>query len=114
MALTLPTPADVQALYDFIIERVEEEWAAINGDEPLHEDHFEAAQRFYRISNSNKLALAGTAAYLHTLLKTGDTEQATLAWNYLTQAGEQWRDHPDHLADWENPQMAQVRALIGG
>ncbi|MFG3585152.1 hypothetical protein [Streptomyces sp. NPDC047990] len=114
MALTLPADADVQALYTFITERVEEEWAAINGNGPLHDDYPEAAAGFYRISNSNKLALAGAAAYIHTLLKLGDTEQAELAWNHLTAAGEQWRDHPDHLADWENPQQAQIRALLGG
>lgn len=114
MALTVPTSADAQALYEFIMERVEEEWAAINGNETLHDEHPEAAARFYRVSNSNKSALAGTAECLTGLLDRGDEEQAERAWHFLTSAGEQWRDHPGYLARWENPQLATVRQMIAG
>lgn len=111
MAVTLPTADDVQALYDFIYQRADEEWEAINSDDTLDP---EAAARFYRVSNSNKLAITGTAELLTSLLERGAEEQVERAWHLLTSAGEQWRDHPDYLDRWENPQLARVRQMIAG
>ncbi|GHK05426.1 hypothetical protein SY2F82_72230 [Streptomyces sp. Y2F8-2] len=112
MAIIMPTADDAQALYDFIMERANEEWAAINGDDTLDPD---AAARFYRISNSNKLGLAGLTAYIVDLLKRGDdNEQAALAWDHLTAAGEEWREHPDYLPRWENAKRAEIRRQLAG
>ncbi|MEV0641495.1 hypothetical protein AB0I77_42545 [Streptomyces sp. NPDC050619] len=106
MAVTVPTADDVQALYAFILERADEEHAAtMDGD---------AIARFCRISNSNKLAVTGTTAYVLDLLKQGDIEQAALAWDHLTAAGEEWREHPDYLARWETPKRAEIRRQLTG
>lgn len=111
MPLTVPTADDAQSLYDFIMQRANEEWEAINGDDTLDPN---AAARFYRVSNSNKLAITATAECLAGLLGRGDDEQTERAWHLLTSAGEQWRDHPGYLARWENPQLAAVRQMIAG
>lgn len=105
MSVTVPTADDAQALYAFIMERANEEWEATIGDETMAPD---AVARFCRISNSNKLGVTGTTAYIVDLLRQGDVEQAALAWVHLTAAGEEWRDHPDYLTRWENPQQAEI------
>ncbi|TXS68918.1 hypothetical protein [Streptomyces sp. sk2.1] len=105
------TADDVQALQAFIEDRVNEEWEAINTDEDLDPD---AAARFYRVSNSNKYGLAGMAESVVHLLAQGNAEAVERAWHLLTGAGEQWREHPDYLSAWENPQMARVRLALGG
>lgn len=111
MAVTVPTADDVQALYDFILERADEEHAATLNDGTMEPD---AQARFWRVSNSNKLTLTSTAECLVHLLASGDDEQAAPAWHQLTAAGEEWRDHPDHLPVWENVQRAQIRQQLGG
>jgi hypothetical protein len=113
MTITLPTADDAQALHAFILQRADEEHAAIIeaiGNDTIHPD---VATRFYRISNSNKLAITGTAAYVVDLLGRGENEQAALAWDHLTAAGEEWRDHPDYLPRWENAQRARIRQQLG-
>ncbi|MGW7283918.1 hypothetical protein ACWGH4_00205 [Streptomyces sp. NPDC054847] len=111
MAVTIPAADDVQALQAFLEERVNEEWEAINTDEDLDPD---AAARFNRVSNSNKHGIAGMAEAVSYLLAQDDAEGAERAWHLLTGAGEQWRDHPDYLSVWENPQLARVRQALGG
>lgn len=74
----------------------------------------DAIARFCRISNSNKLGITGTAAYLVDLLKQGDVEQAALAWDHMTAAGEEWKEHPDFLSAWENVQRAKIRQQFAG
>lgn len=111
MAITMPTANDVHALHEFILQRAEEEHAATIDDETIEPD---AAARFYRISNSNKYGLVGLAESVARLLAQGDVEKVERAWHLLTGAGEQWRDHPDYLSAWENPQMASVRLALGG
>jgi hypothetical protein len=110
MPVTVPTVQDAQALLNFLIERTDEEWQAIHGDPDTDP---EAQARFYRISNSNKLALNAAAQALVDLLDHDDTEQAALAWHRLTAAGEEWRDHPDYLPAFENLQRAQIRQQLG-
>lgn len=111
MAVTVPSADDVQALYAFIMERAEEEHAATLDDGTMEPD---AMARFWRVSNSNKRAITATAECLADLLYRGDDELAERAWHLLTGAGEQWKEHPDFLPVWENPQLAQVRQLIAG
>jgi hypothetical protein len=117
MAVTVPTPTDAQALFDFIMERVDEEFEAAQARlETLDDDDtagIEDHARFIRVSNSNKLALHGTAEALGGYFAQGDSEEVERAWHLLTSAGEQWRDHPGHQAVWENPQMASVRLALG-
>ncbi|MDX3232906.1 hypothetical protein [Streptomyces sp. ME19-01-6] len=111
MAITVPTADDVQALHAFIYERADEEHAAAM-DDPTMDGA--AMERFSRVSNSNKYAITATAELLVGLLSRGDDEQVARAWHCLTGAGEQWRDHPDYLARWENAQLAQIRQQLGG
>ncbi|MET9375138.1 hypothetical protein ABZX98_13425 [Streptomyces sp. NPDC002992] len=111
MAITVPAAEDVQALYEFIMQRAEEEHAATIGDEALDPD---AMAHFWRISNSNKLAITGAAESLGILLSRGELEQAERTWHLLTAAGEQWLNHPDHLPAWENSQAASVRQMLAG
>lgn len=108
MPITVPNADDVQALHSFIQARNEEEWEAIRSD-PASSD--EAVERFRRVSNSNKLALAGSTAYLLHLLKDQQLAQAERVWETLTTCGEQWQDHPDWNAAWTNP--ARARLLQG-
>ncbi|MFF1843039.1 hypothetical protein ACFVW9_15000 [Streptomyces sp. NPDC058217] len=116
MSLTTPTPADVKALSDFMLQRADEEWEAMHASHENDTLDPDDAARFYRISNSNKLGIAGTTAGLLGLLERGDApEQVSSVWHFLTAAGEEWRDHPDYEADsWENPQRALVRQMIAG
>ncbi|MEU9849276.1 hypothetical protein [Streptomyces sp. NPDC047985] len=114
MTTTVPTDDDVKALYSFIMQRADEEWAAINGDEALHATHPDAAARFYRVSNSNKLAVTSTRRCLADLLDRGDDKLAELIWHLLTAAGEEWKDHPDYLPRWENHQRAEIRRQLAG
>lgn len=108
----LPTTDDAQALYEFILARANEEWEATSNDETLTP---EAAARFYRISNSNKLAITAATGYVMDLLKRGyDDEQAARVWDHLTAAGEEWRDNADYQVRWENPQRARIRSAIAG
>ncbi|MER6092473.1 hypothetical protein [Streptomyces bluensis] len=111
MAVAVPSATDVQLLHTFIMERADEEHAATIDDDTMEPD---AMDRFWRISNSNKLAITATAECLAHLLNRGDDEQAARAWHLLTSAGEQWKDHPDYLPVWENAQLARVRQLIAG
>ncbi|MER5916431.1 hypothetical protein ABT124_40095 [Streptomyces sp. NPDC001982] len=111
MAITVPTADDVQALYDFIMERANEEHAATMDDDTMNPD---AMARFWRISNSNKFAITCTTAYLLDLLNRDDVEQATLTWDHMTAAGEQWKEHPDFLPVWENAKLAQIRQQLAG
>ncbi|MCX4680804.1 hypothetical protein OG413_36950 [Streptomyces sp. NBC_01433] len=74
----------------------------------------DALTRFCSISNCNKLAVTSASAYILDLLKQGDAEQAALTWHYLTAAGEEWREHPDHLHRWENIQRAEIRRQLAG
>ncbi|WUD72112.1 hypothetical protein OG937_10640 [Streptomyces sp. NBC_00510] len=119
MANTMPTADDVQSLHAFIMDRANEDWAAAQehraatAEESAAED--EALARFNRISNSHKLAITCTAAYVLDLLNNeGDDEQTELAWDHMTQAGEQWKDHPGFLPAWQNAKMAQIRQMIAG
>lgn len=112
MSVTVPTADDAQALYAFIMARANEDWESTIGDEALAPD---AVARFCRISNSNKLGVTGTTAYIVDLLRRGDdVEQAALAWDHLTAAGEEWREHPDYLPRWENAQRAEIRQQLTG
>ncbi|WP_327749720.1 hypothetical protein [Streptomyces europaeiscabiei] len=112
MPVTEPTADDAQALYAFIMERANEEWEATIGDEIMDPD---AVARFCRTSNSNKLGVTGTTAYIVDLLRRGDNvEQSALARDHLTAAGEEWREHPYYLARWENPQRAEIRRQLAG
>ncbi|MFE5596639.1 hypothetical protein [Streptomyces sp. NPDC056549] len=110
MTTTVPTAADAQELYDFICQRVDEEHAAAVADETLQG---EAQLRFWRVSNSNKHGLAGTAESISHHLAQGDAEAAERAWHLLTGAGEQWMDHPEYLPVWQNPTLASVRQALG-
>jgi hypothetical protein len=112
MAIAVPTADDVQALYAFLLERANEEHAAATADDTTMDSN--AIERFCRISNSNKLGITATTAYVLDLLKQDDLEQAALAWDHLTAAGEEWRAHPDYLARWENVQRAEIRRQLGG
>jgi hypothetical protein len=111
MAVTTPTADVVQALYDFLMQRADDEWAAVHGDDTLAPD---AAACFYRISNSNKLALTSTAKCLVGLLERDKSEQAAHTWHLMTAAGEEWREHPDYLPVWENAQRAEIRQRLAG
>ncbi|MEY9933912.1 hypothetical protein ABH926_008575 [Catenulispora sp. GP43] len=109
MPITVPTADDAEAVYAFIIERANEEFEATIGDETLSSD---AMDRFSRISNAHKLGITGLTAYIVDLVNRGDIEQAALAWDHLTAAGEEWRDHPDYLPAWENVQRAEIRSSL--
>lgn len=109
---TIPTTADVEVLYAFILARAEEERTTAEADEDFDLD---AMARFSRISNAHKLTLTGTTAYILDLLRRNDDpEQVALAWHHLTAAGEEWKDHPDYLPHWQNPQRAEVRRALQG
>ncbi|MER5556368.1 hypothetical protein ABT001_32725 [Streptomyces sp. NPDC002793] len=106
MATTLPTADDVQELHQFIQDRNEEEWQHARAAEDLPDAHFDSIRR---LSNSNKLALAGTTAYLLATLSQGQTEQAARVWDYLTSCGEQWQEHPNWNNTWANPARSALR-----
>ncbi|MFF2571183.1 hypothetical protein [Streptomyces sp. NPDC058084] len=110
MPVTVPTAEHAQALYDFIRYRSDEDHAAALADQTLEGDAYD---RFFRISNCNKYGIAAAAESISYLLDHGDTEGAARAWHLLTGAGEQWRDHPDYLPVWQNPQLASVRQTLG-
>lgn len=105
MPITVPTAEEAQELHTFLQHRNDEEWARSLDDLDLSE---EATERIRRVSNSNKLALAGTTAYLLDLLKRQEIAQAGRVWDYLTGCGEQWHDHPRWKPEWAN--AAQARA----
>ncbi|WP_329028300.1 hypothetical protein [Streptomyces sp. NBC_00690] len=106
MTTALPTTDDVQALHQFIQDRTEEEWKHASAAEDLPDSHFDTIRR---LSNSNKLALTGTTAYLLDTLKRGDNEQAARVWDYLTSCGEQWQEHSAWKTAWANPARAALR-----
>ncbi|MER0442973.1 hypothetical protein ABR738_00025 [Streptomyces sp. Edi4] len=110
MPETVPSVTDVRELAEFISLRVNEEHDAALADETLEP---EAQARFFRVSNSNKHGLAGTAESILFHLDQDNAEAAERAWHLLTGAGEQWRDHPDFLPTWQNPQLASVRQALG-
>ncbi|MFI8790394.1 hypothetical protein [Streptomyces sp. NPDC055105] len=106
MSTTVPTADDVQALHQFIQDRNDEEWKHASAADDLPEAHFDTIRRLH---NSNKLALAGTTAYLLDTLRRGENEQASRVWDYLTSCGEQWQEHPDWKSAWSNPSRAALR-----
>ncbi|MFF0736924.1 hypothetical protein ACFYVK_35585 [Streptomyces chartreusis] len=114
MALTTPTPADVQALTDFILERANEEWEAASAAHEAGTLDEEAAARFYRISNCNKLGVASAGRALLGIVQHGAPDLAIELWHLLTAAGEEWSNHPDYSDVWENAQRARVRRMIAG
>ncbi|MEU2426880.1 hypothetical protein ABZ619_38710 [Streptomyces sp. NPDC007851] len=108
MNVTTPTAERVQALHRFIQDRNEEAWQRALSADDLSADHLDA---FRRVNNSNKLALAGTTAYLlHELSRWGEASpQALRLWDHLTQCGEEWQDHPGWKPEWANPARAALR-----
>jgi len=103
---TLPTTAQVHALHKFIQERNEDEWKGALADYNLSDTWVESVRR---LSNSTRLAVAGTTAYLIACLVQEQHAQAAHAWDYLTGCGEQWQEHPDWKAEWANPARAALR-----
>lgn len=106
MPITLPTAEDAQALHKFIQDRNEDEWQQALADDDLSEARLDSIRR---LSNTTKLALAGTAAYLLATLTQGQNEQAGRLWDHLTSCGEEWQDHPDWRPTWANPARAALK-----
>jgi hypothetical protein len=106
MATALPTADDVQALHQFMQDRNEDEWQHASAAEDLPDTHFDAIRR---LTNCNRLTLAGTTAYLLAALSQGQHEQAARLWDYLTSCGEQWQAHPGWKSAWANPARSAMR-----
>lgn len=109
-AAALPTADQARALHQFIQDRNEEEWQQALAAEDLPEAHFETVRR---LTNSHRLALAGTVAYLLAALGEGQNGQAAALWDNLTACGEQWQDHPQWRPAWRNPARAALNASLG-
>lgn len=106
MSTSIPTVDQAEALHAFVQDRNNDEWQRALTDTDLSEDQYEATRR---LTNSNRLALAVTAAYLLNVLDQGDREQAILLWDHLTTCGEQWETHENWRAEWANPARAALR-----
>ncbi|HEY5834963.1 hypothetical protein [Streptomyces sp.] len=107
MPITVPTKADIQALHDFLQARNEDEWQAALADPDISERQHEAVRR---LTNSHKITLASTTTYLLVCLDNSQTEQAATLWNFFTNCGEQWEEHPDWRPAWANPARAALMA----
>lgn len=105
MRTIVPTAEEAQALHQFIQDRNEDDWQQTLADDTLSAERLDSVRR---LSNTAKLSLAGTAAYLLVTLTQGQTEQAARLWDNLTACGEEWQDHVEWRPSWANPARASL------